>query len=426
MIEKELTVVILDQTENVLGFLDTDRVEIEEKNELYKLRTITVSHPMFDPGSNDNTKYKDLLIPGNKVWRTETCDGVPCLYIILGPVDYDNTKNIITFTAEEVATELSQKEVFRSSSFSWTVNSTFISTYFGDLFRSGTLTGPGTTTATTYTGALTPMAILRQIESDTGGEFQFRYEYDPTTTQIKRYIDYYNTIGVEHTTIIDLSYNAVDLGLKIDETDTRIAAAPVGKPTSDTDEFHKNLKAFEDLAVSTSSQIYLYVTQDDNGNPVYGPLAYPPYNKPASQNYVACDDSGEIVANYNYIHDKEGGVGEYPRIYTFESSETNPYNLYWDCVENLRQYLEPEINLDCTVVDLKKLNDEDIPEYYNVGDVVRINLPVYGVVSARITSTTKDPRHLEDDNIGIGNYQTGFVESRYKSAGMINLDGGTP
>jgi hypothetical protein len=57
---------------------------------------------------------------------------------------------------------------------------------------------------------------------------------------------------------------------------------------------------------------------------------------------------------------------------------------------------------------------------------VGINLPVYGVVSARITSTTKDPRHLEDDNIGIGNYQTGFVESRYKSAGMINLDGGTP
>jgi hypothetical protein len=41
MIEKELTVVILDQTENVLGFLDTDRVEFEEKNELYKLRTIS-------------------------------------------------------------------------------------------------------------------------------------------------------------------------------------------------------------------------------------------------------------------------------------------------------------------------------------------------------------------------------------------------
>jgi hypothetical protein len=75
---------------------------------------------------------------------------------------------------------------------------------------------------------------------------------------------------------------------------------------------------------------------------------------------------------------------------------------------------------------LKKLNDEDTPEYYNIGDLVYINIPIYGVISARVTSTTKDPRRLEKDNITIGNYQTGFIESRYKSAGMVDLGGSTP
>ncbi len=91
----------------------------------------------------------------------------------------------------------------------------------------------------------------------------------------------------------------------MNETDTRIAAAPVGKPSSDSDEFHLNLKAFEDQEISTSVQIPLYVTQDDSGNPVNGPMTYPPYNKAVGQNYVACDDSGDLKANYNYISEKK-------------------------------------------------------------------------------------------------------------------------
>jgi hypothetical protein len=422
MLEKELTVAVLSQDENLLGYLDTDLVEIKEENELYKLRNITLSHPLFDPGSDDNTKYKDILLPGNKLWRTETCDGVPCLYVILGEVEYNYIDNTITVYAEEAATELSQWKVYRNSAFSWKVNSSFITTYLDDLFTKGTLSGPGTTTATSYNGALTAMSILRKIEEKTGGEFQFRYKYNPVSKEIIRYIDYLTSIGTTHTTIIDMSYNALNIELKINETETRIAAAPIGSPSNETDEFHKNMKAFEDQAISTSVQIPLYVTQDDSGNPVNGPMVYPPYNKGAGENFVECDDTNDIVANYNYIHVKEGSSSTYPRIYTFDTSETNKYNIYWECVDFIRQYLEPEINIECNVVDLEKLDDTATPEYYNVGDTVYINLPVYGVISARITSTTKDPRHLEDDSIGIGNYQTGFIQDRYKSAGMIDLN----
>lgn len=420
MIEKELTTAILSQDENLLGFLDTDRVEIKENAELYKLRNIKLSYPMFDPGSADNTKYKDWLVSGNKIWRTETCDGVPCLYVIMGEIEYDYLENTISCYAEEVATELSQYKVFRSSAFNWTVNSSFINTYCGDLFTPGVLTGPGSTTTTDYSGALTAMAILRKIEEKRGGEFQFRYEYNPVSKEIIRYIDYFDSIGTTHTTIIDMAYNARNIELKVNESSTRIAAAPVGQPSNDSDEFHKNMKAFEDQAISTSVQIPLYVTQDDSGNPVNGPLVYPPYNKGAGENFVECDNTGDIVANYNYINEKEGGGSTFPRLYTFDTSENNKYNLYWECVDFIRQYLEPEINITCTVVDLKKLADKP-SEYYNLGDVVLINLPIYGVISARITTTTKDPRRLENDSVGIGNYQTGFLEQRYKSAGMINL-----
>lgn len=78
----------------------------KENAELYKLRNIKLSYPMFDPGSDNNTKYKDWLVSGNKIWRTETCDGVPCLYVIMGEIEYDYLENTINCYAEEVATEI--------------------------------------------------------------------------------------------------------------------------------------------------------------------------------------------------------------------------------------------------------------------------------------------------------------------------------
>lgn len=423
MLEEELTIAVLSQTESLLGYLNPDLVQISETNELYELKTVTITHPLFDDHHTTIDYYDSLLTEGNKIWRPSTCDGEPCLYIIDGEKDYNHTENTITIYAEEAALELGQLPPYRDAAFSWTVNSTFITTYFSELFESGTLTGPGITTATAYTGCLTPLAILRKIEEKTGGEFQFRYEKDGT--HIRRYIDYLTTIGETHTEIIELGYNALELGLKINEAEVRTAAAPIGEPSNDTDEFHKNHKAFEDLVVSTGVQIPLYVTQDDNGNDVNGPMAYPPYSKGAGDTYVACTVPSEIVANYAYVHQQSiSGTGTYPRVYPFDSSETNAYNLYWECVDNIREHLEPEINMSCKVLDLKKLAGIT-NEYFKTGDTVNIRLPVYGMVSTRITKTTKNPRELNNDTIDLGNYQTNFltelIGGRYKSAGMVDL-----
>lgn len=422
MFEKEITVAVLNQGEQLLGFLHPRLVEIQETNELYKLRGIQLTHPLFTERNTDLSKYDALLTPGNKIWRGETADGKPVLYVILGEKEFDFQAKTVSVYAEEAATELGQNQIFRSSAFSWTVNSSFISTYMGGLFEAGTLEGPST--ATTYNGALTPLAILRAIEANTGGEFEFRYSLEGG--RIHRYIDFKDQIGTVHNTPIRLGYNASKITLSINEADTRIAAAPIGTPSDGSSTFHQAIANFTNTTIDPNTPIPLYVTKDDAGNSVNGPLVNPPYYKPSGQNYVECDNQSELVASYQRIQKAAAASrGTYPRIHTFETSEENAYNIYWLCVDNLREHLEPEININCEVADIKKLQGLE-GEHYNTGDTVYIRLPGrVNTLEARVLKTVKDPRNPAEDTIEIGNYKTNFMadffKGYYKSAGNITL-----
>jgi hypothetical protein len=122
--EPELTLAILSPTESHLDFLNPEYLDIEEVNELFKLRTITLTHPLFDEDGTDLTRYDSILIAGNKIWRQSTNDGDSCLYVITGPKSYDFQSLTVTVEAVEAAVELSQYTIYRSSAFSWTINST--------------------------------------------------------------------------------------------------------------------------------------------------------------------------------------------------------------------------------------------------------------------------------------------------------------
>lgn len=626
--EREVTVLVLDQNETPIGYLNPNRVQLSETNELYSLRNIDITHPSFDESNTDPTttfiRYDNYLANGNKLFLPESPSGDSCLYILLGDNEKDFKGNINQY-AEEAATELTDNGVIRLNT-TVTVTSSFLQMVCGELFTPGTITGPYNT-PTTLNGAYTPLEILRAIETSTGGEFKFRYTYE--NGQINRYIDFMAQSGVTHSKIIEVGQNASDIGLKVNEQDVRIAAAPKGVPSSDASSFHAAMSAFEAAEFNKSVQIPLYVSKDDAGNTVTGPLAYPTYAKPSGQNYVECDNSAELVANYQRIQASKtskaamasivgdnfddniigamwtqnkptgaiaetsnalnitltygvqstwtgGGVnnapiiyvpiisgditmsvkleygvmaaatskglfimldrnnwykmelitgtsilvtkvtasgsetsvntvtttnqavwfqirrigttyyfeysysgvkgtyatlstitslgftpayvglearnwsdsGAYhsliatfndfimrplsaptaqtqPRVNTFETSETNLYNLYWLCVTNIKSSLQPEVAIDSTVVDLQKLKGFDA-EHYNTGDTVKIKLPDGGViVEARITKTVKDPRKPESDALTIGNYQTDFMKqlyrNYYKSAGNVTL-----
>ncbi|MCE7699619.1 MAG: hypothetical protein K8E24_012690, partial [Methanobacterium paludis] len=300
MFEKEVTVWVLDQNENIIGSLNPNRVQLSETNELYSLRNIDITHPSFDESNTDPAttfiRYDTLLANGNKLFLPESPSGDSCLYILLGDNEKDFKGNINQY-AEEAATELTDNKIIRLNT-TVTVTASFINTYFYELFQPGNISGPYST-PTALNGAYTPLEILRAIETATGGEFKFRYEYE--NGQINRYIDFAAQTGVTHSKIIEVGQNASDINLKVSEQDVRIAAGPKGVPSSDTSTFHAAMAAFEAASFSKTVQIPLYVSTDDSGNSVNGPLTYPTYAKPAGQNYVECDNSAELVANYERI-----------------------------------------------------------------------------------------------------------------------------
>lgn len=414
MYETEVTVAVLNQNEALLGYLHPNYVDIIETNELGGLRSIEINHPLIDTDGCTLDKYDTLLTAGNKIWRPSTCDGVPCLYVLLGEKEYDFKNNTVHTYAEEISMELGQYKIWRSSAFNWSINSTTaLNNIVGDLFTAGTVSGP--TTATAFNGSLTTLSILRAIEARTGGEFEFTYSINPNGT-IKRTINWLNGVGETINMPIEIGYNTDDIQVKINESEVSIAAAPLGEPQNDSALFHKQRKAFEDQAFSTSTQIPLYVTKDDEGNDVNGPMAYPPYPKSSGSKYVVSNVQGELIAAYQTIKSKSPNqANTFPRIWTFDSSEENKYNLYWECVTHIREHLHPEISISCNIIDIQRLRGLG-SQKFNVGDTVKVRLPGREtLVTARILKTTKNPRNPESDSIEIGNYSTKFTKQFFKN-----------
>ena len=389
---------------------------------VWGLITTSVGEPVINQLDVTDLTPSMLLHHGNKIWRQTTGNGNSCLYVLLEGKEVNPKNNTISICAEEVATELSMLPPvrFNTSTSKITINSAFLTTYFGDLFTAGDITGAPAEFA--YNGTIGRMALIREIEKQTGCEFEFEYSYSNSTGLITRTINYLQQKGATHTDKIELGYNADNIILNTDEGEVGIAAAPVGSPKDSekatVDTFHQARKAFEDLVVSKTTAIPLWVTKDESGNTVNGPTAYPPYAKSAGQNYVA-SPIGESAANYREVNKKEGSSTTVPRTILFESSEENAYNLYWLCVDKIRDKQHPSVKLDAQVIDIQLLRDY-IATYYNVGDTVYLQLPGYKeIVEARVMKTTKNPREPGSDDITIGNYKIDFFADYFNAGGII-------
>ena len=89
-----LTVIIMNITEDILQFIDTDRIELEETVESNGLRTLKMEY-VFDDFKED----KKLFSIGNKLWIQGDKNLKDCLYVINTEVTeniYDENK----FTVE--------------------------------------------------------------------------------------------------------------------------------------------------------------------------------------------------------------------------------------------------------------------------------------------------------------------------------------
>jgi len=422
---KNLQVLVLSPNEQIIDTLNPEFVEIPEDNELHGLRTIRITHPIVDDTNNEIDlvgRYETILRPGNKVFLEFSGDGNNVLYVLHGPKDVNTVNNSIIIDGTEVARELSETlpiEINYTHQFELTTNN--LNTHFGQFFTIGIINTPPTLFF--YQGIINHMALLREIESKTGYEFQFRYVLNKSTNKIIRYLDLIKKIGKKHESPIEVGYNSPDVNWTIDDTDVRIAVCPVGnnvvekKKSEDEKTFMQIMAAWKAWSCQRGQTIGYgyYIDEENKWVPTGTRVA--PFTKVAGQLYIVCDALDEIAALYTRMHVKEGSATTIPRCAYFETSEEINQNIYWEAVETLRsdELCKSEITVEAKVIDMKKLTDGN-PEYYNVGDEVPIKIKdLRMVIDGRIKETNKDSRNPEGETVKIGTTTTNIINSIIKN-----------
>lgn len=416
----ELQLLILSPDEKVLGFLNPDIVDITEINSYQGLKQITITHPLNDDGEDD---YDTLLKHGNKIWRNLTGDGDACLYIINSEKEKD--VDSVTVNAEEVLVELNNCGIVENSSTTEiTVNSTQLTTWFGNWFTIGTVETPASSKIT-FTGTLTRMMLLRLIEEKLNRVFVTRYEKDENSNIIHRYLDLKESLGVEHTVPIEIGENTDRIEISINEDDTYRSIVPIIKGNERSGSTENTIKTstimndFKNLTVNVGQSIPMIIEKKEDGTINYAAYWNAPFKKDAGSYQVYLAEP--YPASYNNVHNKEGSSTVSRKMGTVETSETDKYAIYNICALKLMDKKDPIVEIEADVHDLWELPGGDIP--YNVGDIVHIRLPDReGLITSRVEKTKKNPRLLGGSQITIGNAISGGTHSKSDISRPAGID----
>jgi len=216
-----LSVVVLDNQENFLQFLDPDLCSIEETISKGGLRTIEFEYKFQDP-----VKDKRLFKFGNKIWVTNDNNLKNCLYVINTDVTEDiYHDNSFSLDAEEALVELNNAPFFNQNMLSKdnfkitkkngevavTVDYNALNAWFGNYLNIGVVQECITDYASqiTLSGSMSLMSLLRYIEEETGNIFVTRYEKDVLDNTIHRYLDFLNPINVFKPWQLNVEYDFV-------------------------------------------------------------------------------------------------------------------------------------------------------------------------------------------------------------------------
>lgn len=218
-----LSIVALTPEEEFLQFLDPELCSIKETCTINGLRTIA-----FEYKFQDMVEDKKLFKLGNKIWIQGDNNLTDCLYLINTSVEQDIYKeNSFSFECEEVLVELTYAPLLSHLEFTTAngfklasengsqcvkvdYNSLFY--WFGKYFNIGVVQDCLSRHAQyiSVTGTISPMALLRQIEEETGNVFITRYEKDILNNTIHRYLDFLNPINCSKDWSLNLEYKFVD------------------------------------------------------------------------------------------------------------------------------------------------------------------------------------------------------------------------
>ena len=217
-----LTIVMMDNEENFLQFLDPSLCAITEVHK-EGLRSLSFTYKFQDLHDD-----KQLFKMGNKVWVSNDSNLADCLYVINAPVQVDVYKeNSFTCEMDEVLVELnyaplfSQIEVKAANGFeitttngqqSVTIDWNFLNYWFGEFYNIGVVQKclNENYNKIPFSGTMTLMSLLRYIEDQTANVFVTRYEKDLTTNKIHRYLDFLNPLNVNKDWVLNIEYDFLD------------------------------------------------------------------------------------------------------------------------------------------------------------------------------------------------------------------------
>lgn len=412
------TVLILNQQEEPLKYLDTEQLEIKQVSEIGELQRITITYPLDTANIN---LTKELFKIGNKAWVPEKNGLNGCLYVISNSIKYDYwDKNNVELELEEVLVELNYVELFKQySAETKTINRTLLEEQFGDYFNIGVVEPcMGSRGNVALNGTMTKLGLLRYIEEETSNIFKTRYEKDTENNIIHRYLDFLQPshAGIEHDRVIDLNFNAENIEHEITESDTYKAIAPVlslngsgeaGEVTRA--DLQTIINEWNNLVVSKGANIPMIIEKstDENNNVIETVTAYwaAPFEKRANELFIRDDVETEV--EYNKILSKGENPTSLilPKIGVIQTSETNKYVIYNICANTLIDKRYPKLNLE---VDLKDITQITGDNNFNVYDRLYVKVPGYSkLVRVQISKIEKNPHLLGETKITLANADIG-------------------
>ena len=199
-----LTAIVLDQDEKFIQYLNDDNLRIAENNERSGVRGLSLEYVL-----SEDEDSSLLFKGGNKIWIQGDPHIDDCLYVINPEVEKQYDENRIILDVEEVLVELnfapyfSQTDLTAKNGFTLStvngelnvkVNYDALHFWFGDYFNIGIVQDclSEYLQRINVQGTMSLMSLLRYIEEETSNFFRTRYEKDPITNVIHRYLDFLN------------------------------------------------------------------------------------------------------------------------------------------------------------------------------------------------------------------------------------------
>ena len=219
-------IVVLDNSEEFIQFLDPELCELTETIEKGGLRTLQFTYYF-----QDIVEDKKLFKIGNKLWVYGDSNLTDCLYVINTSVTQDiYQNNSFTCEMEEVLVELNYAPVFtqnelttqngftfstnnNTNEYSVLVNWNALNYWFGEYFNIGVVQKciSDYQAKIGISGTINLMSLLRHIEEETGNTFVTRYEKDCLNNTIHRYLDFLNPINISKPWVLNLEYDFLEI-----------------------------------------------------------------------------------------------------------------------------------------------------------------------------------------------------------------------